>query len=131
VYKDSIDLFVVVSDADAALRFYRDALGLSHFANTELADGGVLYRLRAGSSVLKVVEYKDGRAGNPFLSPATECGFRFASIFVQDIDERVARLSSAGFTVAVDPVDTRPGFRIAMIDDPDGNRLELIQSDEP
>jgi predicted enzyme related to lactoylglutathione lyase len=35
---------------------------------------------------------------------------------------------SAGYTVAVEPKDVRPGVRISMIEDPDGNWIELLEN---
>ena len=50
--KDSVDLGIVVRDGEAALRFYRDTLGLEHVADTPM--GG---RLMCGTSMIKLVEY--------------------------------------------------------------------------
>ena len=42
--KDSIDIGIVVKDAQTALKFYRDTLGFEHVADTPVA-GGTMHRL--------------------------------------------------------------------------------------
>ena len=60
--KDSIDLGIVVRDADAALAFYRDTLGFVDTGSMPLPGaGGTMYRLLCGSSLIKLVA-PDGRA---------------------------------------------------------------------
>ena len=54
--KDSIDLGIVVRDADAALAFYRDTLGFVDTGSMPLpGGGGTMYRLLCGSSLIKLV----------------------------------------------------------------------------
>ena len=65
--KDSIDLGIVVRDADAALAFYRDTLGFEDTGSMKMpGGGGTMYRLLCGTSLIKIVhpeaELDDRRA---------------------------------------------------------------------
>ncbi len=53
--KDSIDIGIVVRDADAALKFYRDTLGFEDTGTMPMAGGGTMYRLLCGSTLVKIV----------------------------------------------------------------------------
>ena len=55
--KDSIDLGIVVRDADAALGFYRDTLGLDYQGEMPMPGGAVMHRLLAGTSLVKLVSH--------------------------------------------------------------------------
>ena len=53
--KDSIDLGIVVSDADKALAFYRDLLGFPLQGEMPMPGGAKMYRLLCGTSLLKII----------------------------------------------------------------------------
>jgi predicted enzyme related to lactoylglutathione lyase len=40
----------------------------------------------------------------------------------------VTACQSAGYTVPLGPIQIRPGVEIAMIEDPEGNWVELLQT---
>jgi len=124
-----LDLGIVVADADAALAFYRDALGLELLGSNPLpTGGGTMHRLRCGASTLKIVAPDtppDGRAPGGTLFAAT--GLRYLTISVTNIDEAVAALAAAGHPVVREPVDIVPGARIAIVSDPEGNPVEFLQ----
>ncbi len=44
-----------------------------------------------------------------------------------DVDALTATCQAAGYTVAISPREARPGVRISMVEDPDGNWVELLQ----
>ena len=126
--KDSIDLGIVVRDGEAALRFYRDTLGLEHIADTPSGNNGTMHRLMCGTSLIKVIEYPSPPdAANPIGGIPAASGYRYWTISVQDLDGTTERCRSAGYTVAVEPREIRAGVRISMIEDPDGNWVELLE----
>jgi catechol 2,3-dioxygenase-like lactoylglutathione lyase family enzyme len=126
--KDSIDLGIVVRDGEAALRFYRDTLGLEHIADTPSGNNGTMHRLMCGTSLIKVIEYPaPPEAANPIGGIPAASGYRYWTISVTDLDATTERCRAAGYTVAVEPREIRPGVRISMIEDPDGNWVELLE----
>ena len=126
--KDSIDIGIVVRDGDAAMKFYRDTLGLEHIADTPMPGGGTMHRLMCGTTLVKIVERDEPpeKADNPG-GPGGASGIRYWTITIHDLDAMTAKFSDAGYTVPVAPREVRPGVRISMIEDPDGNWLELLE----
>ena len=125
--KDSIDLGLVVRDADASLAFYRDVLGLEDLGERAMP-GGTMRRLGCGTSVLKLVSLKktpDASAPPGGIPGAT--GYRYWTMSVSNIDEVVAACEAAGRTIAVPVTELAPGITIAIIEDPDGNWVELLK----
>lgn len=126
--KDSIDVGIVVRDAEAALKFYRDTLGFEHVADTPVG-GGMMHRLMCGTTLVKIVKHdvvpenRDHGGG-----PAGATGIRYWTITIRDLDTLTDKCRTAGYKVAVEPRDVRPGVRISMIEDPDGNWVELLEN---
>ncbi len=126
--KDSIDLGIIVRDGPAALAFYRDFRGLEHIADTPVGDGGTMHRLMAGSSLIKVIEFEQPPEPRPApggLSGGS--GYRYWTMTVSNLDEMAAAATAQGYAVPTAPREIRPGVRIAMIEDPDGNWVELLE----
>lgn len=127
--KDSVDLGIVVRDGEAALRFYRDTLGLEHVADTPMGGNGTMHRLMCGTSLIKVIEYEEApAAANPVGGIPAASGYRYWTITVTNLDEMAAACEAAGYRVPVAPREIRPGVRIAMVEDPDGNWVELLEN---
>lgn len=125
--KDSIDLGIVVRDAEAALHFYRDVLGFEHVGEMPMPGGGSMQRLLCGTSLIKLVSQgKTPEASNPpgGLNKAT--GFRYFTISVGNLDEIVKACEEDGRKIAVPVTEIRPGVTIAMVVDPDGNWVEFL-----
>ena len=127
--KDSIDLGIVTTDADAALAFYRDTLGFKSEGEMAMPGGGKMYRLLCGTSMIKIVV--NGRAPADKPAPgglAGATGYRYWTISVSNLDEITKTCSDKGYRVAVPPTEIRPGVKISMVEDPDGNWVEFLQT---
>ena len=126
VKKDSIDIGIITRNAEPMVAFYRDVIGLPFEGALEMPGVGTMHRLLAGTSVIKITEADpkaDGIGGG--LRGAT--GIRYWTITVADVDGVAAAVTDAGHKVVVPPTDIRPGVRIAMAVDPDGNWVEFLQ----
>ncbi|MDX1385542.1 MAG: VOC family protein, partial [Thermoanaerobaculia bacterium] len=55
-------------------------------------------------------------------------GYRYWTISVSNLDELAAACEAAGYKLAITPREIRPGIKIAMIEDPDGNWVELLET---
>ena len=122
---DAIEIGVVVRDADRSLAFYRDVLGLPYLGDL---DFGVahMWRFQAGTSVLKLLRFRDEpTAANP-PGEVTATGYRYMSLFVSNIDDLVAEVEQFGAQVAMPVTEFQPGSRFAFVEDPEGNRIELL-----
>ena len=126
--KDSIDLGIVVKDKDAALKFYRDTLGFDFQEETQMGGGMVMQRLLCGTSLIKLVTFAEtpGEA-NPVGGINTATGYRYWTISVSNLEELAAECKAAGYNVPMEPREIRPGVSIAMVEDPDGNWVELLK----
>ena len=126
--KDSIDLGIVVNDGDAALTFYRDTLGFEHVQSNPLpGGGGTMHRLMCGTSMIKVVVPEaplEIHAPPGGIMAAT--GYRYWTISVSNLEEVATACADAGYRVVVRPREVRPGVSIAIIEDPEGNWVELL-----
>ena len=121
---DAIEIGVVVRDPDRCLEFYRDVLGLAYIGDLEFP-GARMWRFQAGTSVVKLLRFDE----EPALSPpgeVTATGYRYLSLFVSNIDDLVAECARFGASVPIPVTEFRPGFRFAFVEDPEGNRIELL-----
>lgn len=139
----AFDLGLVVSDGDRALAFYRDAIGLAFDSTTPIYDGAMFHKLNSGPSVLKLIAPVTAPAivsapgsGDVGLELADtmraimrSAGFRYLTINVSGIDEIVDRCVTAGYPIIVplQELGYAPGTFMAMVADPDGNWVELLQ----
>ena len=130
IAKPGFDLGIVTNNADAMLEFYRDVVGLEFEATMKLEAVGIarMDRLRCNNSVLKLVtamgDVPAGAGGG--LEGGT--GMRYFTIAVNDIAAAVADCEKAGAPVVWPLREIRPGVKIAMVEDPDGNWVEFIQT---
>ncbi len=126
--KDSIDLGIVVSDGEAALKFYRDTLGFEHVGDMPMGGGSTMHRLMCGTSLIKVISGSNppAKAAPGGIQGAT--GYRYWTISVSNINDVVAACEAGGYKVAVGVREFRPGVTIAIVEDPDGNWVEFLQA---
>ncbi len=127
--KDSIDLGIVVKDKEASLKFYRDTLGFEFQQEMEMGGGMTMQRLLCGTSLIKLVSFAEtpGQA-NPGGGINTATGYRYWTISVSNLEALAADCKAAGYNIPMEPREIRPGVSIAMIEDPDGNWVELLQT---
>ncbi|MDY7100040.1 MAG: VOC family protein [Actinomycetota bacterium] len=125
--KDSIDLGIVVTDSEAALGFYRDLLGLEHVADTPFPGGGTMHRLMCGTTLVKLVSLDKDLAANPPGGPTGGSGLRYFTLSISNLEEVVEACKAAGVKVVWDQREIRPGVKIAMVEDPDGNWVEFLR----
>jgi catechol 2,3-dioxygenase-like lactoylglutathione lyase family enzyme len=125
--KDSIDLGIVVKDIDAALKFYRDTLGFEQVGEMPMPGGLHMWRLMCGTSLIKLVNIERGaKAEAPSGGIVGGTGYRYWTMSVANLDEIAKKCEEAGYKVAIPVTEVRPGVKIAMVEDPDGNWVEFL-----
>ena len=132
--KDSIDLGIMVEEAEAAMEFYRDVLGLpaDNIPEMPLPDGSVMHRLRAGTSVIKIRQHaKPPSARSAPGGSDAATGLRYWTMTVSNLAAATRRAQEAGYAVPIPVTEIRPGTSISMIEDPDGNYVELLEVAPP
>jgi catechol 2,3-dioxygenase-like lactoylglutathione lyase family enzyme len=145
----TIDVGCFVSDPDASVKFYTEAIGFKEVSpfsvagdfckRVGLTDGAPLNRIRVlvlgdgpGATKLKLssIPGKQARPGDKeYVS--SQYGYRYLSIFVSDLDAALARLKKAGVKPLAQgpaeiPKDIAEGVSLACVRDPDGNIIELL-----
>ena len=126
--KDSIDLGIVTTEPAAMVGFYRDVLGFEDQGEMPMP-GGTMHRLACGTSVIKIVATRNAPpATAPPGGIQGATGYRYWTISVSNLAEVVAGCEEAGRTVVVPVTELRPGITIAIVEDPDGNWVEFLQT---
>jgi len=123
--KSCLDLGLVVGDIQASLTFYRDRLGLAYVGSNPVWFG-TLHRLRFGESDFKLIDpTTPPPAGAIGLEAAL--GLRYVTFVISNLEEVCDRLKKDGTAFEKEPFEIRPGTKIAMVRDPDGNVVEFVQ----
>jgi catechol 2,3-dioxygenase-like lactoylglutathione lyase family enzyme len=123
--KEAVDMGVLSGDIDASLNFYRDVLGLE-FVEKMPASNGTMYRLRFGRSDFKLIDPTNKPPQGP-VGFNNQLGFRTVAFCISNLTEVCEELRSKGVEFVVEEKQARPGVRIAMVKDPDGNIVEFVE----
>lgn len=128
ISKPAIDIGIITRQPDAMMGFYQELLGLPLEATIPMPGGGTMRRLKVGDSVIKIIDTDpappaDGIPGG--IRAAT--GYRYWTIHVSNLVAALEKIGAAGHKILVGPKVIREGITIAMVEDPDGNWLELLE----
>jgi catechol 2,3-dioxygenase-like lactoylglutathione lyase family enzyme len=147
--RQTIDLGVVVTDAQKSLAFYKDVIGFEEVSGFEvkgkfpkavgLTDGSSLnvHVLVLGedesATKLKVMQVDSKQPARAIDQPYihTVAGFSYLTIFVEDVDLVLANAKKHGHgAYAKSPQILPKGFPqdlcLLMLKDPDGNFVEIV-----
>ena len=125
--KTSIDLGIVTTNGEAMLVFYRDLIGLKVQGQMPMPGGGTMHRLLCGDSLIKLVVVPTSPAAAAPGGIQGGAGYRYWTITVTNLTAMVQSCTEAGASVVWPEREIRPGVRIAMVADPDGNWVEFLQ----
>lgn len=125
--KDSLDLGILVGDIEKSLNFYQDILGLK-FVEKIPVWFGTMYRLRFGNSDFKLIDPSPKPTSGP-IGLQDQLGFRYVTFVIKNLSKVCSELNSKSIEFVVPEKEIRPGVRIAMVKDPDGNIVEFVESD--
>lgn len=124
--------FVQVNDADQALGFYRDALGLE--VRNDVAREGHRW-ISVGSAsqpdvTIVLTNYVNGSPEDvdtvaSLVAKGAMGGVHFRA---DDLDATFARLKDAGAEIVSDPTDQPWGVRDCAVRDPSGNLVRIDQA---
>ena len=128
IVKDSIDLGIVTKNADKMLAFYQNTLGLELEGELAMPGGGVMHRLKCGSSIIKiVVNGRDPSASSPPGGIGGATGYRYWTITIDNLEQAVKTCQDDGYPIVLPITEFRPGVSISIVEDPDGNWVEFVQ----
>jgi catechol 2,3-dioxygenase-like lactoylglutathione lyase family enzyme len=123
--KDSLDLGILVSDIKASLNFYQNTLGLEFVGITPVWFG-TMHRLRFGTSDFKLIDPKTVPPKGA-VGLEKQLGFRYVTFVIKNLTELCAELKGKGIEFTLPETEVRPGVRVAMVKDPDGNIVEFVE----
>jgi catechol 2,3-dioxygenase-like lactoylglutathione lyase family enzyme len=116
---------LTVADFDAAVAFYRDALGLPQVADWSSSDGRVML-LEAGRATLELLDQPQAATVDMIEAGRRVSGFVRIALEVADSDGTARRLVAAGADEVAPAVTTPWGDRNARVRAPDGMQLTLF-----
>ena len=124
-------MFIPVHDPDAALGFYRDALGLE-VRNDVAVDAGRWITLGAPGQDVDIVlsQPHAGRSqteGDALLTLVTQGSLQAAIFRAADLDATFERVRASGAEVLQEPASQPWGARDCAVRDPSGNLVRIAQ----
>ncbi len=122
----------IVTDDDAFLvAFYVAGFGFEVERVLEFPQGTV-HRLRCGDAGLKIYRPASGAEHRPVAEPWHRYrGIGYGALHVADAKSVVERAVEAGAMVVMPVAGHRPGAKVALIADPDGNVWEILEESAP
>ena len=127
--KSAVDLGIVVSESERSLAFYCGLLGLEHVADMPMpiGGGGTMHRVQCGDTLLKLVRFDETPPPAVGGGIPGALGFRYLTLIVSNLDEILAECADADVTIVTPATELRPGVRIGIVEDPDGNWVEFVE----
>ncbi len=125
-------MFIPVHDPDAALGFYRDALGLE--VRVDVASEGFRWvTVGAVGQELDIVLFEPhgGRAeaeGDALLALVTQGSLQAAIFRTDDLDATFEKVRASGAEILQEPATQPWGARDCALRDPSGNLVRIAQA---
>ncbi|HEU0103865.1 MAG TPA: VOC family protein [Mycobacteriales bacterium] len=125
-------MFIPVHDADAALGFYRDALGLQ--VRSDVGSGELRWvTVGAAGQDLDIVLFPPygGRSqteGDALLTLVTQGSLQAAIFRTDDLDATFEKVRASGAEVLSEPASQPWGARDCAFRDPSGNLVRIAQA---
>ncbi len=125
----AIDIGIVTSNKESILNFYENILGFTNEVQIPFPGLGTVNKISYGIGYIKVLVL-DGKPSNtnPIGDFSTSNGIRYITINLSNLDELITICSKNNVTIINSGMTIRPGVTVALIQDPDGNLIELMQT---
>lgn len=138
------EIGLVVADLERQLAFYRDLLGLAVIGDLEVP-GERSRRAGLAAEGYRVIRLETPSGDRLKLARPTRCapapaatryameraGAAYVTFIVTDVAALYDRLARAGANLrSAGIVELRPGLRLLLVADPEGNFVELLQYDD-
>ncbi|KRO40440.1 MAG: hypothetical protein ABR63_04560 [SAR86 cluster bacterium BACL1 MAG-120920-bin57] len=127
---DAIDIGIVTVNDLEMLNFYQEVLGLKKEMEIPFPGLGTVNKLSFGSGYIKILVLDDKPKNiNPTGNFSTSNGIRYITINLSNLDHILESCAANNINIINAGTIIRPGVTVAIIQDPDGNLIELMQSE--
>jgi catechol 2,3-dioxygenase-like lactoylglutathione lyase family enzyme len=131
---------ICTRDIESSLRFWRDGLGFAQqMDETFEGDWPTLFRARQpklrsiflgdpdtqDAGIIELVEFNGGMTDPSPLAPEPAVGFLLVSVYL-DVETTLTRLGSLGLGGTPSRITLDVGVKMAVVHDPNGVAVELI-----
>jgi predicted enzyme related to lactoylglutathione lyase len=125
-------MFIPVHDPDAALTFYRDALGLE-VRNDVASDGFRWVTVGSAGQDVDIVLFQphgglSKAEGDALLTLVTQGSLQAAIFRTDDLDATFEKARASGAEVLQEPASQPWGVRDCALRDPSGNQVRIAQA---
>jgi|TARA_B100001996_G_scaffold88884_1_gene65942 catechol-2,3-dioxygenase len=125
----AIDIGIVTSNKESILNFYENILGFTNEVQIPFPGLGTVNKISYGIGYIKVLVLDDKPSNtSPIGDFSTSNGIRYITINLSNLDELITICSKNNVAIINSGMTIRPGVTVALIQDPDGNLIELMQT---
>ncbi|MSQ21299.1 MAG: VOC family protein [Betaproteobacteria bacterium] len=137
-----LEVGICVADLARAMAFYEGVLALKKISAIDLNEHGsqmsglgtsgyrvVRLQTSYGERIKLVCPIGPPERPGPAATPSSRTGLAYVTFLVDDIDAMVKCCERAGSASVKGIVELRPGVRMALVPDPEGNFIEFAQYD--
>lgn len=129
IVQNAIDLGIVTANEAKMRDFYGRVLGLVLVGEVPIGDTGRILKLQCGGSIIKLfVLGEPPNSDTPASDYLGATGLRYFTIHIANLRDTVAACRVEDVPIVNDVVEPRPGVLAALIADPDGNTVELMET---
>lgn len=121
-----IEVGIVTDDVDLISTFYEKAFGFEVITTLNFPQG-VVRRLARGRARMKIHVPVESPAVEPEGPLGAKVGIRYFALHVDDAEKYFRRAVAAGAKVVSEPYTHRPGAVVALVRDPGGTVIEILQ----
>ena len=126
--RDELELGIIMRDVGAMMAFYGDALGLPLEGSFATPGIGIRHKFRVGANSIKLIELDRPIDAAPIDGlPWAANGLRYWTGHVLDLRAALDRIRTGSGAVLAEISEPKPGVWFAIVTDPDGNGIELVQ----
>tara|TARA_B100000965_G_C19081336_1_gene536450 strand:+ start:80 stop:487 length:408 start_codon:yes stop_codon:yes gene_type:complete len=126
---NTIDIGIVTTNRELMLNFYGNILGFKKEIEIPFPGLGTVNKLNYGSGYIKILVLENEPSNeNPIGDFSTSNGIRYLTINLSNLDEVINECSKNNINIINAGTSIRPGVMVGLIQDPDGNLIELMQA---
>jgi len=126
--RESLDIGLVTHNEFAMLGFYSQILGFEKVGEVSFPGLGKVNKFNCGLSQIKILVLENPPQNENIRGDFTiSSGYRYCTLNVRNLIEIVEECADNNHIVQTAPREIREGVTVAIIEDPDGNLIELMQ----